>query len=147
MKFQRNSYHFSFLIFSGLPPFARISQNTNSGCPNIALWPCRGPINRLWFLIKILLALLCSIIEFLSSDQILLVKLKNVSIQLANLKLHRLQFWPFSNVILYLEQRHIYIIKMWRLWFFLLHPPWSSVQWCILQIFVHYSFSGLQNME
>ena len=32
------------------------------------------------------------IIEFLSSDQILLVKLKNLSIQQANLKIHRLQF-------------------------------------------------------
>ena len=52
------------------------------------------------------------IIEFLSLDQILLVKLKNVSFQLADLKLYRLQFWTFSNVILHLEQGNVYLIKI-----------------------------------
>ena len=38
------------------------------------------------------LSMKARIIEFLSFDQILLVKLKNVLIHWANLKLHRLQF-------------------------------------------------------
>ena len=49
---------FQFFIFFWLAPFARISQNTNSLPPNIALWPYQGPMDRLWFLMKILLALL-----------------------------------------------------------------------------------------
>ena len=68
------------------------------------------------------------IIDFLSSDQILLVKLKNVSFQNTDLTLYRLQFWTFSNVILHLEQGNVYSIKIWRHWFLLLHPPWSGVQ-------------------
>ena len=52
------------------------------------------------------------IIDFLSSDQILLVKLKNVSFQCADLKIYRLQFWAFSNVILQLEQGNLYLIKI-----------------------------------
>ena len=43
------------------------------------------------------------IAEFWSSNQILLVKLKNVTFQLPDLKLYRHQFCPFSNVIHHLE--------------------------------------------
>ena len=63
------------------------------------------------------------IVEFLSLNQILLVKLKNVSFQLADLKLYRHQFCPFSNVIHHLELRNVYLIKIWRHQFLLLHPP------------------------
>ena len=52
------------------------------------------------------------IIDFLRSDQILLVKLKNVSFQNTDLTLYRLQFWTFSNVILHLEQGNVYSIKI-----------------------------------
>ena len=69
------------------------------------------------------------IIDFLSSDQILLVKIKNASFQNTDLTLYRLQFWTFSNVILHLEQGNAYLIKIWRHWFLLVHPPWSSVHW------------------
>ena len=69
------------------------------------------------------------IIEFLILDQILLGKLINESFQLADLRLHTLQFWIFSNVILLVEQGNVYLIKIWRHWFLLLHPPWSSVPW------------------
>ena len=64
----------------------------------------------------------------MSLDPVLLVKLKNISIQWAKLKLHRLQFWPFSNVISHLEQRNVHLLKIWRHWFLILHPPWSSVR-------------------
>ena len=52
------------------------------------------------------------IIDFPSWDQILLVKLKNVSFQNTDLTLYRLQFWTFSNVILHLEQGNVYSIKI-----------------------------------
>ena len=43
------------------------------------------------------------ITEFLSSNQILLVKLKDASFQLADLKLYIHQFCPFSSVIHHLK--------------------------------------------
>ena len=70
------------------------------------------------------------IIEYLSSDHILLVKLKNVPFQYADLKLYRLQFWTFSNVILHLEcTGNVYSIKIWWHLFLFVHPPWSNVHW------------------
>ena len=53
---KNNLCHFIFSIFSD--PFARISLNPNSRPPNNALSPLKGPIDRLWFLIKIMFSLL-----------------------------------------------------------------------------------------
>ena len=70
---------FQFFNFFWPAPFARISQNPNSGPPNIALWPCEGPMNRLWFLIKILLALL-----WVGWENILLIRLDIYQVKQSN---------------------------------------------------------------
>ena len=49
---------FQFFYFFWPAPLARISLNPNSRPPNNALTPCKGPINRLWFLIKFFFGLL-----------------------------------------------------------------------------------------
>ena len=52
------------LIYFWTAPFVRISKYPNLGSPNIALWPSEGPMNRLLFLIKILLSLLWATCRF-----------------------------------------------------------------------------------
>ena len=61
-------------------------------------------------------------IDFLSLDQILLVKLKNVSFQNIDLTPYRLQFWTFSNVILHLEQGNLFQSKFGDIDFYFCTP-------------------------